>query len=389
MNDHHADFARLVKEAGIPTTEAELKTVWENEVAAQGVAFSNNSEYSPWWRIVSALVTMPVLWLVDLLMTGVLPQMFVKTASGSALDLLAWGVAVERKQAAKARGRVQFTRGDLSGQLEIRAGTVIQSASINGRIYRLHTTQARRFSDGEATLLVDVEAVDTGSGYNLAAGYYAVLQTPIPGVTVTNLDNWLLHPGADRETDDALRLRVRNQFSAVNQWHTDAVYTAIIAGFDGVSVDNVFFEHEAPRGPGTANAFILFETGTPDAAFLARIQARISDEGNHGHGDDLQVFAMPETLHDVSADLWAVSHLDAAAREQLKQAVTQFIRAAFRENQDYQPTRTFPFSRFSFSRLAQELHTAFPALASIDFKTSDITSQMDIPRLKSLTVTLP
>ncbi|ABC33404.1 uncharacterized phage Mu protein gp47-like protein [Hahella chejuensis KCTC 2396] len=388
MNDHTDDFRRLVKDAGIPTTEAELNRAWREEVAAQGVAFSNDSDYSPWWRMVSALVTQPVLWLVDLLISGVLPQMFVKTASGAALDLLAWGVAVERKQAARARGRVQFTRADLSGELEIAAGTGIQSASINGKIYSLRTTAPQRFHDGEATLLVDVEAVDVGSGYNLAAGYYAVLQTPIPGVTVTNLDNWLLQPGADRETDDALRRRVRNQFSAVNQWHTDAVYTAIIARFDGVSVDNVFFEHEAPRGPGTANAFILFETGAPDAAFLARIQATISDDGNHGHGDDLQVFAMPETQHDVSADMWADDRLDATAREQLRQSVMQFIRAAFRENQDYQPTRTFPFSRFSFSRLAQELHGEFPALASIDFKTSDITSQMDIPRLKSLTVTL-
>ncbi|WP_020411011.1 baseplate J/gp47 family protein [Hahella ganghwensis] len=387
MSDQQAAFTRIVKEAGIPTTEAELKQHWEAEVNAQGVAFSNNSDYSPWWRIVTALVTKPVLWLVQMLIQNVLPQMFVKTATGPMLDLLAWGVNLERKHAAKAQGILQFTRAEVSGTLEIPAGTAVLSANINGQIYSLVTLENQSFQDGEDSLRVNAEAVAEGQGYNLSSGYYAVMQTPIPGVAVTNPTDWLQRPGADRETDDELRERVRNQFSAVNQWHTDAVYTAIMASFDGVSVDNVYFLHGAPRGPGTANAYILLDTGTPDQGFLDQIQSRISDEGNHGHGDDLLVAAMPETFHDLTADLWLNEALTEAQRTQITADITQFIRAAFRENQDYAPTLTHPFSRFSFSRLGQELHREFPALVSIEFAGSDIVSELNVPRLKSLTVT--
>ncbi|HIA6063629.1 TPA: phage tail tape measure protein [Escherichia coli] len=57
-------------------------------------------------------------------------------------------------------------------------------------------------------------------------------------------------PGADEESDDELRERCRNQFNLVGNYHTDAVYRSMIAGVAGLSIDRIFFEHEAPREPG-------------------------------------------------------------------------------------------------------------------------------------------
>jgi len=386
VSDNSADFKKLVADAGIPTTEDELKAEWQAEVDASG--YTNTSEYSPLWRLITNLVTTPVLWLINLIIEQVLPQAFAKTATGTFLDILAWGVNLERKQAAKAVGRLQFTRTDTAGTLAIPLGTVVQTAAINGNIYSLVTTEAKSFADGEANLLVSVEATEAGAAYNLAAGYYSILPTPIAGVTaVTNLADWLLTPGADTESDDELRLRIRNQFSAVNQWHTDAVYRSIISSFDGVHPDNVYFEHGAPRGPGSANAYILFDIGTPDASFIASVQSEITDNGNHGHGDDLQVFAMAETLHDISLDYWEVENLTAAESTQLATDIEQFVRAAFRENLDYSPTRTAPYQRFSFSRLGQELHREFPSIESLSFANADLVPALEIPRINSLTVT--
>lgn len=178
-----------------------------------------------------------------------------------------------------------------------------------------------------------MEAVDAGSGFNLAPGYYAILPVPVPGIVqVVNADNWLTTPGDDREPNDQLRLRTRNQFSAVNQYHTDAVYRAMIASFPGVRPDGVFFEHGAPRGPGSANAFVLFEAGVPADEYLATINAYIRDQGNHGHGDDLLVQVMPETQHDISLSLWPQANLSTEQRTKLQDQVDQFIRAAFRES---------------------------------------------------------
>ncbi|MCK9818550.1 baseplate J/gp47 family protein [Pseudomonas sp. MAFF 302046] len=385
------DFKQALTDAGIPTTEAGLRQAWEAEVAAQGSKLSNTSAYSPFWRVVTALVTKPVMWILDFFVSTVLPNFFVKTAKDAWLDMLAWAVNVERKGATKAQGVLLFTRTAAGGALVVPAGTVIQSAAINGHVYQLVTTVAGAFTDGLMQLEIPVEAVDTGSGYNLAPGYYAILPVPVPGIAqVVNNDGWLSTPGADPEPNDELRLRVRNQFSAVNQWHTDAVYRAMISAFPGVRPDGVYFEHGAPRGPGSANAFVLFDAGVPAETFLEEINAHIRDQGNHGHGDDLLVMVMPETFHALQVEIWPRSTLTAEQRQKLQADAEQFIRAAFRESSasDYQPTLTYPQSRFSFSRLGEELHQQFAGIESLHFTTDDILAELNIPRIQSLQVVL-
>nr|WP_313403194.1 baseplate J/gp47 family protein [Pseudomonas sp.] len=385
------DFKQALSDAGIPTTEEGLRQAWESEVAAQGSALSNTSAYSPFWRIVTALVTKPVLWLITFISGTVLPNFFVKTATGAWLDMLAWAVNVERKGATKAKGVLLFTRSNVSGDLEVPAGTQVQSAPINGTIYTLVTMEPVSFSSGQQQASALAMAQAAGSGYNLAPGYYAILPEPVPGIIqVANAEGWLTEPGSDQEPDGQLRLRVRNQWSAVNQWHTDAVYRALISGFPGVSPDGVYFEHGAPRGPGSANAYVLFEADVPAATYLEQINAHIRDQGNHGHGDDLLVMEMPETLHAIQLDVWPRSTLTAEQRQTLLTNIEMFVRAAFRESTttDYQPTQTYPQSRFSFSRLGEELHQQFPGIESLRFTNDDIVSELTIPRIQSLQVVL-
>lgn len=386
-----ADFKQALRDAGIPTTEVELKKAWEKEAAEHGSKISNTSAYSPFWRIITALVTKPVLWLLHFITDRVLPNFFVQTAVDAWLDMLAWSVNIERKPSTKAKGEVLFIRATSAGTLEVPAGTRVHSAAINGHVYELITTLPGTFADGESQLAIPVDAAEAGSGHNLAPGYYAILPVPVPGIVqVVNTDGWLTQPGADSEPNDQLRLRVRNQFSAVNQYHTDAVYRAIITSFPGVHPDGVYFKHGAPRGPGSANAYVLFEAGVPADEYLQQINAYIRELGNHGHGDDLMVLVMPVVEHAVHLTLWPKANLTAKQRPQLHEQVEQFIRAAFREStaHDFQPTLTYPQSRFSISRLGEELHEQFPTIDSLEFTTRDILSELNIPRLKSLTVVM-
>ena len=385
------DFKQALTDAGIPTTEAGLRKAWESEVAAQGSKLSNTSAYSPFWRLITALVTKPVMWLISFISDTVLPNFFVKTAGDTWLDMLAWAVNVERKGATKAKGVILFTRIASGGTLELPAGIVVQSSAINGHIYQMVTTMPATFADGLLQLEIPVEAQEEGSGYNLAPGYFAILPVPLAGIAqVVNADGWLISPGADAEPDEQLRLRVRNQFSAVNQWHTDAVYRAMISAFPGVRPDGVYFLHGAPRGPGSANAYVLFEADVPADTYLEQINTHIRDEGNHGHGDDLMVMVMPETQHAIRVMLWPRALIDSEKRETLRADVALFIRAAFRESTvtDYQPTLTYPQSRFSFSRLGEELHQQFPGIESLHFDNADIVSELSIPRIKSLEVVI-
>lgn len=384
-----ADFGQILRDANIPTDEAALKAQWKLDVANAGSSINNDNKYSPFWRVVSALITQPALWLIRFLIDVGLPSAFVKTASGAFLDLLADAVNLVRKAAFKTLGEITFTRGNVGQAVTIPVGTIIQTALLNGKVYQLKTTEARSFLPGLSTLRVPVEAAEAGAAFNLAAGYFAILPVPIANITsVTNEADWLTQPGADEESDDDLRARIRNQFGTASDFHTDSVYRALIANFPGVAVDAIWFEHDAPRGPGTANAFVLFDFAAPVTQYLTDINQFITDEGNHGHGDDLQVYQMPEQEVTLSVDVWHAPFLEASEIALLQANIATFINAAFRENQSYSPTFTKPFSRFSFSKLGQELHREFANISSLDFSLDDIVSELWVPRLTDLSITM-
>lgn len=242
-----------------------------------------------------------------------------------------------------------------------------------------------------ASALLPVKATGTGGAYNLAPGYYRILPVAVDGIShVASEENWLTVPGADEESDDELRERCRNQFNLVGNYHTDAVYRSMIAGVAGLSIDRIFFEHEAPRGPGTANAYLLLDSGVASAPFVDAVNDYINTQGHHGHGDDMQCYAMPETLHDLAVTVWVrnLNNISDDEQKRLKDGIENLIRCAFRENTDYDVRRTWPYSRFSFSQLGREIHKNFPVTESLNFSLDDIASELNVPRLKSLVVSI-
>ena len=145
-------FETMLKEAGVPTTEAAMKAEWDAINAAEGSQITNNSAWSPFWRLISAIVTAPALWLVRLLIRDALPNVFLKFAPGSYLDVYAWGVELERKPAAHAEGVVLFTRASASGSLPIPRGTAVESPAINGVVHRVLTKATPLFRTGSSGL---------------------------------------------------------------------------------------------------------------------------------------------------------------------------------------------------------------------------------------------
>lgn len=383
------DFTPILKSAGIPTTQVELETVWRNTVEATGSQINNDNRMSPFWRVLTACVTNPALWLINFVATTVMPNAYVKYATGDFLDLLADSVNLTRKGASYTVGNVAFRRNSINVAVTIPVNTLIQTAPINGVIYQLKTTQAKSFSAGSLTVDVPVIATVAGTSHNLAANYFSVLPTPILGIaSVANGLDWITTPGANKESDADLRARIRNQFGTASDFHTDSVYKALIAQFQGVHIDAIWIEHNAPRGAGTANAYVLFDFSAPVSLYLAQINDFIMNQGHHGHGDDVLILQMPEHNLSLTATVWVESFVSNTDKATLRANVMSFINAAFRENSAYNPTLTLPYSRFSFSKLAEELHNQFSTIHSIDFNQSDIVSGLWIPRLTPLTVTV-
>ncbi|EIU8982103.1 baseplate J/gp47 family protein [Salmonella enterica] len=382
------DFEQVLRDSGMPTTEEEVTAAFKATVQAEGF-ITNTSKMSPFWRLIAKIVTTPVIWLKDALISVVLRNMFVATASGQMLRLLAWAVNITPKPASAAAGVIRFYKANPADVVVVSAGTVIQTERINGVVYSVAVSEDTTLAAGVESELVPVTATGTGSGYNLAPGYYRILPVAVAGIaSAVNEDEWLLTPGADEESDDELRDRTRNQFNLVGNYHTDAIYRSMIAGVLGLSVDRIFFLHDAPRGPGTANAYLLLDNGEISQPFVDAVNDYVNSKGHHGHGDDLQCFAMPETMHILSVTLYVRSKENMTDEEQarLKADVSNLIRCAFRENADYDVKKTWPYSRFSFSNLGQEIHRSFAVIDSLSFSLTDIISELSIPRLAGLTV---
>ncbi|VVS91073.1 baseplate J/gp47 family protein [Desulfoluna spongiiphila] len=381
-------YEQMLVDAGIPVSQEAMETEWRAINAEEEVGIANDSEWAPFWRLITAIATKPAMWLVQLLATQVLPNFFLKDATGAWLELLAWAVDLERKKAATTRGFLLFTREAADGEVTVEAGILVATPPINKKIYRVRTTQEVIIADGVISAQVPVEAEIPGTAHNLGPGYFTVLPEPVSGIaSVTNEAEWITIAGADAESDDSLRLRCRNQFSAVGQYHHDAAYRADISLFAGIQPDFVWFEHDAPRGPGSANAFVMIDSGQPSQSFVDGINTYIRDQGHHGHGDDMLCFPMPEKPAALVVTVYHDGVLSGERIAALNQAVSDRVRFAFRENQDFSKiTRTMPFSRFSFSTLAYELHQQLPDLKSVSFSLGDIVSAMEIPTLSSLTI---
>ncbi len=386
------DFMALLAKSGVPTNEEAMEVELKKEVEAAGSLITNDSDVSPFWRLVRAVVITPALWLIRILLAGhVLPASFAATATDSYLDLKAWDVDLTRKPAQKTRGIVNFTKVNPAEATTIPDDVWVTTERINGTIYRVKPVQAVVSPAGEAVARVVCEAEFAGVAWNLAPGYYNLLSKPITGIlSARNSEKeWITTQGADAESNDALGLRIKNQFSAVGRYHIDAIYRSMLASVAGIRADHIFFEHDAPRGPGTANAFILLEVGTTPASLIEKLNDYVNNQGNHGHGDDLQVMAIPETEHSLHLELWPVENLAAEQRLALVSEVKLLIQAAFRQSADYPVvTRTWPQSRFSLSQLGRELHQAFPEIKSLHFTELDIVSGLEIPRLAAIEVTL-
>ncbi|WP_421239910.1 baseplate J/gp47 family protein [Aeromonas enteropelogenes] len=383
------DFLALLAQSGVPTTEQAMEAELKQAVTDAGSLISNDSAMSPFWRMVRAVVVTPALWLIRTLLAGhVLPASFVATATQYYLDLKAWDVNLTRKAAQATAGVIEYTKTDAGAAIVIPASVWVTTERINGVIYRVKPKQDVISPAGEAVARVICEAEAPGTAWNLAPGYYAILSAPIDGVlSVRNPEDWITTTGADEEDDDSLALRVRNQFSSVGNYHIDAVYRAMLASVAGVRPDHVFFEHDGPRGPGTANAYVLMEVGATPTQLIDQLNDYVGPQGHHGHGDDLQVFPLPETLHDLHIAVWWRANTGDADKAAARDEVTLRVRAAFRESADYpEMTRTRPAARFSMSQLTTELHEGIAALESLTILEGDIVASQAIPRLNTLEV---
>lgn len=133
------DYEKILASKGLPVTEEQIKAEFTQIVKDEGL-ITNTSKMSPFWRLILAIVTAPVLWLIDALVNVVMRNGFLATAEGVFLDLFAWAVNLERKGSTALAGEIRFFKSDPAREVTVAQGVIIQTERIDGVIYQVQVS---------------------------------------------------------------------------------------------------------------------------------------------------------------------------------------------------------------------------------------------------------
>ena len=196
----------------------------------------------------------------------VMKQAFVQTASGEYLDKHAALRDMERKTAAKAKGRLTFSVSAPAEQdIVIPTGTI---CSVEGREFlQFITTQSGTIATGDLNVSVNAEAMDSGSAYNVKTGVINVIVNP-PGYVeaVNNADAF--SGGYDDETDDMLRNRILQSYRVPATGLSKYSIAECVMKISDVVDCNI-----VKPSVSTLNAYVRTKTGT----LPNRLKNRIED----------------------------------------------------------------------------------------------------------------
>lgn len=240
------------------------------------------------------------------------------SSTGDWLDTHASQVDLTRKSATKAKGNVQFLRGEQSGNIRIPAGRILRTPPDGtGTIYRYVTDVLAVLPDGMDVVSVPVTAEDYGQGGNATAGQICELVTPVEGIGgVTNTADWLTEEGVDEEGDASLRLRYTLAWKS-QAGITRAAYEKAALSIAGVIAVYVADQH--PRGEGTVDVVVQGAAGIPTASLLEKVRVALEEAIVINH--DLQVKAPTPVNITVKAVLEILSGDESDIRLQAENAI--------------------------------------------------------------------
>jgi phage-related baseplate assembly protein len=205
---------------------------------------------------------------VEALLPILISSGFTELASAGWLDIAARDAGVPRNPSAFAVHRVRLTAEAGFGPYTITPGQL--RASTPGGFFFQSQTDGNLPLAG--TLDLNVIAEHPGAVYNVAQGQITVLNTPLPGVTISNLANSLLEAGREEESDESLRQRIRLR------WPTTSKTERVREALERIALDahpdilKVRVRDDLPRGQNTVDV-VIWGAGGISLAGLAAARA--------------------------------------------------------------------------------------------------------------------
>lgn len=178
----------------------------------------------------------------------ILSQAQIDFAEGRSLDLLTALIGVPRNEAVRATGEVTFSRAEAASvDYTIPSGTVVQTEGVAP--VRFETTDTVVLEAGQTEVSVSVRAESGGADGNVGSDALTVMPSPPMGIEeVTNNDG--VSGGVDREEDEDLRFRAKNELSEGMRSTAIGVRNQLLK-VEGVQSVSLFInDTDSPDGDG-------------------------------------------------------------------------------------------------------------------------------------------
>jgi len=180
----------------------------------------------------------------------------------------------QRITAIATEGDYTLTGGLVGPPHAIVAGDLIVS-NANGRQYQNSTGGV---VPAAGTLVVTIKALETGEAGDVANGTITTLNTPLAGVSGSNVPiapatTWVTTQGLDAESDGVLRERNTTKWATLNQIGSPAELYSNVALNADADIRRVGIDDTNPRGSGTLDVYLARETVTAQPADVVTVQA--------------------------------------------------------------------------------------------------------------------
>lgn len=249
----------------------------------------------------------------------ILRQMFPSTATGEYLGLHAAQRGITRRPATKTTGTVTFFPADEDhGTILIPAGTVLCAHT---NMCRFVTDSDVTLEEGEDRVRARVTAAQAGARYNVKGGTVTMMVTPIAGIASVS-NGTPFSGGADTESDDDLRERVRDSYVHISNGTNASYYKSIAMSVSGVASASVV---GCGRGAGTVDVYVIGENGMSlSTDQMAQVQALLTE------GRELNVDVRACEPDTIEVSLYIRLKIKpgydfATVSEEVRQAVVSFI----------------------------------------------------------------
>jgi len=209
-------------------------------------------------------------------------QYLVAFSAGDGLDALGANRSIKRLDAAQALVRLRFTpTAPLLQPLNIPPGFAVRVSDGDTQFV---TLESAVLPVGGQAVETDAIAAQAGAGANgLPAGSINVMLSPVAGVAVSNIS--ISDGGADRESDDAYRLRIANAPERISRAGPGDAYRETVMSVSAAIIDCAVVR----PAPCYIDIYILTAQGSAGDALSRQVMQALDPETMRPMGDEVTI----------------------------------------------------------------------------------------------------